>query len=81
MGRLVPDVFFNGCPGEPRPVRAVVAGLALADTSFSERDLFDRSVGGFTLAGTADATTTLLNGSGRILHRVRWTLTLRRVGG
>jgi hypothetical protein len=80
MAGLVPDVFFNDCPGEPARVRAVAAGLALADASLSERDLFDRSVGGMTVEGTADASATLLNRSARIVHHVRWTLTLRRLG-
>jgi hypothetical protein len=77
---VVPPIFFNDCPGEPVAVRSVSAGLGLADASFSERDLFDRNVGGLTLQGTADADTTLLNGSASIVQRVHWTLTLRRLG-
>jgi hypothetical protein len=81
MSGFVPDAFFGDCPGEPAPVRAVGAGLALADAGVDERDLFDRSVGGLTLEGTADVTTTLLNRSAKIVQHVRWTLTLRRLGG
>lgn len=80
MRGLVPADFVNDCPGEPARVRAVVAGLAFADATFSEREFFDRRVGGLTLQGTAEATTTLLNRSARIVHHVRWTLTLRRLG-
>jgi hypothetical protein len=81
MSGFVPDDFFTDCPGEPAAVRSVAGGLSLANGSFDERDLFNRSVGGLTLEGSADATTTLLNGSATIVHHVRWTLTLRRVGG
>jgi hypothetical protein len=81
MKNLVPDEFFNDCPGEPGSVRAVVAGLAFADAKFSERELFNRAIGGLTIEGEAEGSTTLLNGSAKIEHRVRWTLTLRRLGG
>jgi hypothetical protein len=81
MKGFVPDVFFNDCPGEPAAVRSLAAGLNLADGSFSERSLFDRSIGGLTLQGTAEATTTLLDRSATIVQRIRWTLTLRRLGG
>jgi hypothetical protein len=81
MKKLVPAAFVNDCPGEPGSVRAVNAGLAFADATFSERELFNRRVGGLTLEGDAEGTTTLLSGSARIAHRVHWTLTLRRLGG
>jgi hypothetical protein len=78
---VVPATFFNECPGEPTSVRSVSAGLGLANASVSERDLFDRSVGGVTLQGSADAETTRLDRSATIVQHVRWTLTLRRLGG
>jgi hypothetical protein len=81
MKALVPDAFFGDCPGEPASVRSLGSGLALADANLSERDLFDRSVGGLTLQGAADATTTLLNRSATVVEHVRWTVTLRRLGG
>jgi hypothetical protein len=81
MKNFVPDAFFNDCPGEPAAIRRINAGLAFADAGFSERELFDRNVGGITLDGDAEGTTTLVSGSGRVAHRVHWALTLRRVGG
>jgi hypothetical protein len=80
MKGFVPDAFFNECPGEPKAVRLINAGLRLADANLDERDLFERSVGGLTRQGSADATTTLLNLSARIGRHVRWSLTLRRLG-
>jgi hypothetical protein len=80
MKDVVPDAFFGSCPGEPTSVRTVGSGLALADASFSERDLFDRNTGGLTLQGSADASTTLLNRTAKIVEHVRWTATLRRLG-
>ena len=81
MKRLVPDAFFNDCPGEPRAVRRISTGLGFADARLNERDIFDRSVAGLTLQGSADASTTLFNRSAKIEQHVRWTLTLRRLGG
>ena len=81
MKNFVPDAFFNDCPGEPAAMRRITAGLPFADAGFSERELFDRSIGGITLDGDAEGTTTLVNGSGRVVHRVHWALTLRRIGG
>jgi hypothetical protein len=77
---LVPEAFFGDCPGEPASVRSVGSGLALADAGLNEHDLFDRSVGGLTLSGEADATTVLLNRTATIVEHVRWTLMLRRLG-
>jgi hypothetical protein len=77
---LVPGAFFGSCPGEPSAIRSVTGGLELADAKFSEKQLFDRTVAGVTLAGGAEITTQLLNGSARVLQRVHWTLTLRRLG-
>jgi hypothetical protein len=80
MKGVVPAAFFGSCPGEPTAVRSIGGGLALADASLNERDLFDRDVGGLTLHGEADATTTLLNRSATVVEHVRWTVTLRRLG-
>jgi hypothetical protein len=80
MTGLVSDAFFNRCPGEPSAVRALSGGIELADATFSERDLFDRTTAGVTLQGSADVTTKLLKSPGNVIQRVRWTLTLRRLG-
>jgi hypothetical protein len=77
---FVPDAFFGDCPGEPASVRSIGSGLSLADATLDERDLFNRSVGGLTLQGSADSTTTLLNRSATVTEHVRFTVTLRRLG-
>lgn len=77
---LVPDVFYNGCPGEPSAVRRLAGGINLADAAYSEKELFDRSTAGVTLRGSTDVTTKLFSPPGSVLQRARWTLTLRRLG-
>jgi hypothetical protein len=77
---LVPVEFFNTCPGEPTAVRGVAGGLDLATAKLSEADLFDRNVGGITLQGSSEVTTQTLSGSAKVVQRVNWRLTLRRLG-
>jgi hypothetical protein len=77
---LVPAEFFNTCPGEPTAVRGIAGGLDLAGAKLSETDLFDRAVGGMTLEGSSEVTTQTLNGSAKVIQRVNWRLTLRRLG-
>jgi hypothetical protein len=81
MRGLVPSQFFGSCPGEPSVVRSVTGGVELADAKLNEKNLFDRTVAALTLAGSADATTQLTDGSARVVQHVRWTVTLRRLGG
>jgi len=76
----VPAEFFNTCPGEPTAVRGIAGGLDLAAATMSEADLFDRSVGGMTLQGSSEVTTQTLSGSAKVVQRVNWRLTLRRLG-
>jgi hypothetical protein len=78
---LVPSDFFGSCPGEPSAVRAIAGGIELADSTYSERDLFDPKTAAVTQQGSADVTSNFLNGTGTVLERVRWTLILRRLGG
>jgi len=77
---LVPSEFFNTCPGEPTAVRGIAGGLDLAAAKLSEADLFERAVGGMTLQGSSEVTTQALNGSAKVVQRVEWRLTLRRLG-
>jgi hypothetical protein len=77
---LVPDEFFNTCPGEPTAVRGIAGGLDLAGAKLSEADLFDRTVGGMTVQGSSEVTTQALNGSAKVVQSVDWRLTLRRLG-
>jgi hypothetical protein len=77
---LVPSEFFNTCPGEPTAVRGIAGSLDLAAAKLSEADLFDRAVGGMTLQGSSEVTTQALNGSAKVVQRVDWRLTLRRLG-
>ena len=81
MKGLVPSDFFNSCPGEPSAVRQIAGGIELADSTYSERTLFDPSTAGVTLQGRADVTTKLLNVTGAVIERVSWNLTFRRLGG
>ena len=81
MAGFVPETFFGDCPGEPSSVRSIGSGLALADANLNERELFNRTVGGISFQGEADARTTLLNRSANVRERVRWSVTLRRLGG
>jgi hypothetical protein len=81
MRGVVPDDFFNSCPGEPAAIRAVAGNLDLADVKFPERDLFAHATAALTLRATADVTTTNLPASGRVLQRARWTVVFRRLGG
>jgi hypothetical protein len=78
---LVPSDFFGSCPGEPSAVRAIAGGIELADSTYSERDLFDQATAAVTQQGSADVTNNFLNGTGTVLERVRWTLIFRRLGG
>jgi hypothetical protein len=78
---LVPSDFFGSCPGEPSAVRAIAGGIELADSTYSERDLFNPTTAAVTRQGSADVTSDFLNGTGRVLERVRWTLIFRRLGG
>jgi len=77
---LVPSEFFNTCPGEPTAARGIAGGLDLAAAKLSEADLFERAVGGMTLQGSSEVTTQALNGSAKVVQRVEWRLTLRRLG-
>jgi hypothetical protein len=81
MRRLVPDSFFNSCPGEPTAIRAVGGNLDLADVKYSERDLFAHTTAALTLRASADVTTTNLPASGTVVQHVRWTVIFRRLGG
>jgi hypothetical protein len=76
---VVPRSVYTTCPGEPAGVRALSSGLEAADTSYSERELFDRATAGLTLEGDADVSTKLLGSPGNVVQHVRWTLLFRRV--
>jgi hypothetical protein len=78
---LVPSDFFGSCPGEPSAVRAIAGGIELADSTYSERDLFDPTTAAVTQQGSADVTNNFLNGTATVLEHVRWTLVFRRLGG
>ena len=77
---LVPSEFDNGCPGEPKNVKAVTGTLELAGAKYSESVLFASSTAGLTLQGSADISTRLFTGPGLVLQHVRWTLVLRHIG-
>jgi hypothetical protein len=81
MRGVVPDDFFDSCPGEPVAIRSVGGNIDLADVKFGERDLFAHTTAALTLRARADVTTTNLPASGRVVQRVRWTVVFRRLGG
>jgi hypothetical protein len=77
---LVSSDFDTPCPGEPKNVRAVSATVELADASYSERSLFDRTTAGLSLQGGIAVTTTLGGGTGTVVQHASLSILLRHVG-
>ena len=74
MRGVVPDSFFNSCPGEPTAVRAVAGNIDLADVKYSESALFSHMTAALTLRASADVTTTNLPASGTVVQHARWAV-------
>jgi hypothetical protein len=72
--------FPSSCPPQAAEVRAERTGLHEAEGELSERDLFRRGIRFQTASGLFEETTDLEGElEGRIVERVSWSLTFRRV--
>src|SRR5918999_2851750 len=69
-------LFGGNCPQQPAVVRAIRTELTLADAPLSTADAFDRNVRRFYIARNSTQETTLEGEwDGKVVERVRWTLT------
>jgi hypothetical protein len=72
---------ISSCPPEAAEVRAEQTGIHEAQGELSERDLFRRGIRFQRASGLFEETTDLEGElEGRIVERVSWSLTFRRVG-
>lgn len=72
--------FRADCPEEPSDIRAMRTDLNLADAPLDASDVFARDVPRFFISGNTEVVTTLEGDyDGRVVERVRWTLTFTRV--
>jgi hypothetical protein len=73
--------FVGACPEQPADIRSIRTELTLADAPISAADAFDRSVARFYIGGNTTQETTLEGEwDGKVVERVRWTLTFTRLG-
>ncbi len=72
--------FRGTCPEEPADIRSLRTDLGLADSPLSVADAFDRNVPRFFISGdTVQETTIEGEYEGKVVERVRWTLTFTRL--
>lgn len=72
--------FRGNCPEEPADIRSIRTNLDLADAPLSVADVFDRNVPRFFIGGDSVLETTIEEEyDGKVIERVRWTLTFRRL--
>jgi hypothetical protein len=72
--------FGGTCPEQPADVRSIRTELTLADAPISAADVFDRGVSRFYIGGNTTQETTLEGEwDGKVVERVRWTLTFARL--
>lgn len=72
---------ISSCPPEAAEVRAEQTGIHEAQGELSERDLFRRGIRFQRASGVFEETTDLEGElEGRIVEKVSWSLTFRRVG-
>lgn len=72
--------FRRTCPEEPPEIRALRTDLRLAEAPLSAADVFDRDVPRFFISGNSRQVTTIEGPyDGRVVERVRWTLTFTRL--
>ena len=72
--------FRGACPEEPADIRALRTDLGLADAPLSAADVFARNVPRFFISGDTTQETTIEGEyDGKVIERVRWTLTFTRV--
>jgi hypothetical protein len=73
--------FRGTCPEQPPEIRSIRTELTLADAPISAADAFDRNVPRFFSRGNSTQETTLEGVyDGKVVERVRWTLTFTRLG-
>jgi hypothetical protein len=73
--------FRGTCPEQPAEIRSIRTQLTLADAPISAADVFDRNVPRFFSSGNTTQETTLEGEyDGKVIERVRWTLTFTRLG-
>jgi hypothetical protein len=72
--------FRTACPDEPAEIRALRTDLRLAGAPLSAADVFSRNVPRFFIRGNTSQETTIEGEyDGKVIERVRWTLTFTRV--
>ncbi len=72
--------FRGTCPEEPADIRSIRTDLSLADAPLAAADTFDRNVPRFFISGNTTQETTIEGEyDGKVIERVRWTLTFTRL--
>lgn len=73
--------FGSPCPEEPSDIRVIRTDLPLATGPLDTSDVFTRAVRRWFVSGDSQQVTTIEGETpGRVVERVRWTLTFTRIG-